>query len=386
MIECTDEEASVELPSDKSSRPDEGAVGPAPEPAGDAAVAAQADSAVDPDRLDTALDRLVERGVLSSAQARAVLQEYGGRAATPRPQGLRRQLGEIAGYLGAAFVVGATLLFLSEEWEALGRAGRVGILAAMAAVLFGAGVAVRWRTAAPGARWWRPWVGDSVRRRLSSTLLTGAAIATGTAVYASFDTSTADFSPPVHAPLVASAAGLAVAIVGYLLARSALGQLVAAVGAYATIANLLPVLDLDNMVALGVGVLALGAGWVWLAWRRLVAERQFAIAIAMTFGLIGAQLVVAGDTGSQNYLGYALTAIVAAACFAAYARIREWVVLAGGVIGATLVVPEFLYDVTGGSLGASGVMLAAGVTLLAGSLVGLRIRNTADVQPLPAAR
>ena len=139
------------------------------------------------------------------------------------------------------------------------------------------------------------------------------------------------------------------------------------------------------MAVLGAGVLVLGAVWVALAWRRLVAERRFALAIAVTFGLIGAQVVVAGDTGAQNYAGYALTAIVAAVCFAAYARIREWVVLAGGVIGATLVVPEFLYDVTGGSLGASGVMLAAGVTLLAGSLAGLRIRNSPDVDPVPAA-
>jgi hypothetical protein len=132
-------------------------------------------------------------------------------------------------------------------------------------------------------------------------------------------------------------------------------------------------------------VLALGLGWVWLVWRRLLAERRFALAVAVTFGLVGAQLVVAGGTGGQNYLGYALTAIVAGVCFAAYARIREWVVLAGGVIGATLVVPEFLYDVTGGSLGASGVMLVAGVTLLGGSLVGLRIRSTADADSPPAA-
>lgn len=69
---------------------------------------------------------------------------------------------------------------------------------------------------------------------------------------------------------------------------------------------------------------------------------------------------------------------MAGVCFAAYARVREWVVLAGGVIGATVVVPEFLYDVTGGSLGASGVMLVAGVTLLAGSLAGLRIRRSPD--------
>jgi uncharacterized membrane protein YgdD (TMEM256/DUF423 family) len=60
-------------------------------------------------------------------------------------------------------------------------------------------------------------------------------------------------------------------------------------------------------------------------------------------------------------------------------------VLAGGVVGATLVVPEFLYDVTDGSLGASGVMLVAGITLLAGSLAGLRIRHSPDPGSVPTA-
>ena len=63
----------------------------------------------------------------------------------------------------------------------------------------------------------------------------------------------------------------------------------------------------------------------------------------------------------------------------------EWVVLAGGVIGATVVVPEFLYDVTDGSLGASGVLLVAGLTLLGGSLLGLRIRRTAEPAGDPPA-
>jgi hypothetical protein len=65
--------------------------------------------------------------------------------------------------------------------------------------------------------------------------------------------------------------------------------------------------------------------------------------------------------------------------------VREWIVLAGGVIGATLVVPEFLYDVTDGSFGASGVMLAAGVTLLGASLAGLRIRRSVDPAAAPDA-
>jgi hypothetical protein len=121
---------------------------------------------------------------------------------------------------------------------------------------------------------------------------------------------------------------------------------------------------------------------VVLVWCRLVEECRFALAIAATLGLTGAQLIVIAGSDAE-YLGYALTALVAGLCFVAYARLREWVVLAGGVVGATLVVPEFLYDVTDGSLGASGVMLVAGVTLLAGSLAGLRIRRSPDRPAAP---
>jgi hypothetical protein len=329
--------------------------------------------------LHAALDRLVDRGVLNRMQADAVVNEVGAPPGPARPEGLRRLLGEIAGYLGASFVIGATLLFLGEEWDALGRAGRFSILALMAVVLFGSGLVVRLRAAPPGPQWWRAWSGDSMRRRLSSTLLTGAAAATGFAVHVSRD------SPdvPDNAFFTGSAAALAVVILGYLLARSALGQLGMAVAAFSAYGSLLDLLDADSAEAFGFGLLALGAAWVALAWRGLVTERRFALAIAVTFALFGAQLVVLGDSETQNYLGYALTALVAAVCFIAYARIREWVVLAGGVIGATLVVPEFLYEVTDGSLGASGVMLVAGVTLLAGSLAGLRIRRTPDPDPDP---
>jgi uncharacterized membrane protein len=118
---------------------------------------------VGPQRWDAALDRLVSRGVLSAAQAGAVREEYAGGDEPPRQPGLRRQVGEIAGYLGASFVVGAMLLFLGEQWDPLGRPGRVAILGITAAVLSGAGVVVRRRP------------GDGVRTRLASTLLTGAA-------------------------------------------------------------------------------------------------------------------------------------------------------------------------------------------------------------------
>jgi hypothetical protein len=322
----------------------------------------------DDDRLPAALTRLVGRGVLDRSQADAVLTEVGlpetvpveaePAPAPPARPGLRRVFGEIAGYLGASFVIGATLLFLSEEWESLGRSGRFVILAAMAVILFCSGVAVRLRAA------------DDVRRRLASTLMTAAAAASGFATFAGLD-----FSGDEVVPLAATLVGLTVVTGGYLLAASAVGHLGIAAGAFAVCASVLNLFDADDILPYGLGMMGLGLLWTGLAAWRVVREHRLGLAVAVTYGLAGAQMLLFG--GGDNFLAYALTALVAAACFAAYVQIREWVVLAGGVIGATVVVPEFLYDVTDGSLGASGVLLVAGVTLLGGSLIGLRIRRTA---------
>jgi hypothetical protein len=365
----------VEQSSDRSEEP-----GAEPVPAQASPGAGGADP--NADRLRAALDRLVARGVLNGSQAAAVAAEFAGLPTAAQAGGLRRLLGEIAGYVGASFVVGACLLFLGEQWEDLGRPGRFSILAGLAVVLFGAGLAARRGAAAPEA-WWRHAPGDELRRRLASTLFTGAAAAAAFAAYVSFEPPDLYVEPYVtKAPLVASLTGLAVVTLGYLLARTALGQLGMAVAAFATYVAVLNLRQIENYaVVLGLGTLALGALWAALVWLRLVQERRFGLAISVTLALIGAQTVVVDTGEAGNLLGYALTALVAAACFVAYGKSRDWVVLAGGVIGSTLVVPEVLYDVTDGSLGPSGVMLAAGVTLLAGSLAGLRIRRIPPVAP-----
>ncbi|MEU4219074.1 hypothetical protein [Actinoplanes sp. NPDC026623] len=359
---------------------DPSAVTAEPVPARAAPEAGGADAA---DRLRAAVDRLVERRVLDRSQAAAVVAEFAGLPAPSPAGGLRRLFGEIAGYVGASFVVGACLLYLGDQWEVLGRGGRFTILAGMAVLLFGAGLAVCW-TGAPPERWWRPSPADDLRRRLASTLFTGAAAAAGFAAYLSLDTTALypDQSYPVNAPFAGSVTALVVVTVGYLLSRTALGQLGMAVAAFLAYLTLLDLLEAEHYaVVMGVGVVALGAFWAVLVWRRLVAERRFGLAISVTLALIGAQAVIIEDSDSGNFLGYALTALVAAVCFAAYGKIRDWVLLAGGVIGSTLVVPEMLYDVTDGSLGPSGVMLVAGITLLVGSLLGLRIRRTPAAAP-----
>lgn len=314
------------------------------------------------DRLRAALNRLVERGTLDPHQADAVLAEVGGRG--PRPA-LRRLLAEIAGYLGAAFVVGAAMLFVSDRWDQLDRPGRVALLGGMAVVLAGAGAAVRWRG--------RPT--DDLRRRLASTLLTGASLAAGFAAYAGVERAGRE-----SAVLVAGLVALAVVTGGQVLAGSAFGQLGIAVAGFVVMVGLLDLIDADAAEAYGTGMLVLGVLWAVSAGWRLVAAPRWALATAVTFALAGAQTMLIGD---RDALGYGLTALVSAVCFVAYARMRDWIVLAGGVAGATVAVPEFADDVMGGTLDASGVLLVAGITLLAAGLTGLRIHRNPGTPAAP---
>jgi hypothetical protein len=312
--------------------------------------------------INVTLQRLIDRGVLTGEQAAAVAAEL---AVGGAPQeGLRRRLAEIAGYVGGAFVVGATFLFLGQQWDALGRGGRSGVLTAMAIALFGAGLGAL----LSGPR------GQEMRRRLASTLMTGAAGVAGFGAHVALD-GPRDFTWSV---MTGGLVALGVAIAGYVLARSAAGQLGVAVAAAWVVFAGLEVAHAQSSRPFGVGLLVLGVAWNALLLAGWARERRAGLGIAVTFALVGAQVAIFGTDGS-HYVGHALTALVAAGCFVAYTHVREWIVLAGGVVGATLVVPEFLYDTTHGSLGASGVMLVAGVTLLGGSVAGLRLRRADDV-------
>jgi aerobic C4-dicarboxylate transport protein len=124
-------------------------------------------------------------------------------------------------------------------------------------------------------------------------------------------------------------------------------------------------------IVLGVGSVASAAqvGKVGgLALGYFLTMSTFALAI----GLVGAQTVL--FAGNEN-LGYALTAAVAAAGFGLYLRTAAWPYLVVGVLGVTLVVPEAVMGWTDNSLGPAGGVLVAGLTLLAASLAGLKVRE-----------
>ena len=94
--------------------------------------------------------------------------------------------------------------------------------------------------------------------------------------------------------------------------------------------------------------------------------------------LVGAQVPVLD--GSHDWLGYLLTASLVVPGSRCTSADRPGPTSRSPSIGVTLVVPEAVSDWTEGSLGVVGGVLVTGVTLLAASFAGYRLRaeTTAD--------
>jgi hypothetical protein len=175
--------------------------------------------------------------------------------------------------------------------------------------------------------------------------------------------------------LLAALVGTVVVAVGYRLAPSVVGQVGTAVGVVCTVSGALELAhSVDSDPWFGLAVLSLGVGWLLLVERGVWRERQAGQLVAGALALVGAQYSVFGD---HALLAYVATGLLALAAFAGYVARSSWPYLATGVLAATLVVPEALTDWTEGSVGSAGGLLAAGVTLLAASLLGLSLRRGA---------
>jgi hypothetical protein len=325
---------------------------------------------------------LVDNGLLEprhAAQAQrlveaAVADRPHGRPSAPAPP--RGRLAEVAGYVGGSLIVAAAAVFVAEQWAGFGIAGRVSTLAAIALVLVGSAVTVVLTARRP----LRERVHDRVRRRLASALACGGAVAAELAVWVAVD----DLGQQVSAtPWFAGGLVLAtVALGGYLLAPTALGQVTVAVGAGQAVGAGLDLLaPSGGQAPVALALVALGVAWLVLAERGLWWERAYALVIGCLFLLLGGQIPVLDDNGP---LGHLLTGAVAVVTVVLYVRTRAVPYLGTAVAAITLAVPEALLDWTDGSLGPVGVLLVSGVTLLVAGLLGLRLRREVgdeQVQP-----
>ena len=309
------------------------------------------------------LQRLVDRGALTPDQAESVRGELDPeRAADARRGG---GLWEVLGYVGGALVLGGASLVVGMSWDDLARSARVVLLAAATLALIGTGVGI-----AGGPREVRAFAErePSPRTRITGVLFVlascTAALAVGSAVH-------------VDGALPATAAGLLVAVLGYVATRG-LPALVASLGfsVGVVLAAVNEWFAATTMTTpLTVGLVALGALWAGLATAGALRHRQAALGGGVLIALVGAQQPV--GTG-QPWWGYGLTLLIAVLCFGAYLYARSPVVLSLGVLGVTVAVPEAVWDWTDGALSGPVTVLLVGVVFLAASGAGWRLRRTRE--------
>jgi hypothetical protein len=282
---------------------------------------------------------------------------------------LRKRFAELAGYVGAAFIVSAAAILVFSQWDDLSRSQQVMLLGGISVLLTGSALALGFVT--PGGMAEVRRGDEPVRRRLMGVLLTGAASSAASAVGLWMD-----HAVPNHETQVALAgfATLAVlSLLAYVVAPTLVGQLTVAFGVVALVSVLVDELRGDS-VAAGVSILGVGVLWLLATERRLWREVASARVIGCGLAVVGAQIPVF-DFDETRWVAYLATALVAAAAFAVYVARPAWPYLAAGVIAVTLVVPEALIDWTDNALGPAGGLLAVGVTLLVTSLLGFRLRR-----------
>ncbi|MDQ5855787.1 MAG: hypothetical protein M3302_05645 [Actinomycetota bacterium] len=300
--------------------------------------------------LEGVLQRAVESGILSIDQAQAVLaaerirgKQFGG--------GRRLPVTEALGYLAGLLALSGAVTLAVQYWRDVPIAGRLGLLAAVAAT-----------TWLVGAR-----IGDGsapalIRLRGALWFASSAAVA-ALAGQIAWDV--------VHAgeATVWLAAGAAAAVHAGLLWQlrdrpaqhlACLAAVLAAAGGAAGLT------DLDS--AVGLAIAAVGAAWVVAGWSATLRPPTMALVGGGIAVLTGAGVTGVGWSDAAPLLGLAaVTALVAVGV--GTDRTPLTIV---GLIGAFVYLPWTVGHFFADSVGVPLAMLLCGVTLLAITLALLR--------------
>jgi hypothetical protein len=320
------------------------------------------------EQLVQVLDRLQADGRWSPYHAATLLQELD--RATPvgplppvpplRPRPASR-LAEAAGYAGAVLIGAAGTVIVGEQWEALGRPGRVAVLAAITLVLAGVGIAVA--LAGPHGRTALLQPDHAVRRRLASTALTIAA-ATAAGAVGNLVTD--------HAVLVGAATAVLVMAAAQWLAPSAVSEAggLAAVGLLA--AAVLGEANAPDAAELATLALV-GFAWAALTWTPVLTVPTLGLALGLGLAACSGGVGAFYGTQPEEAIGIAVLVLLAAGGLAGYVRTGRWPLAAA----AALALAVLVFRLTSDSLGAPVALLLTGVVLLgAGALLLVRRRAT----------
>ncbi len=312
---------------------------------------------IDPEQLDAALEALVADETLSPDQADAVR----GRLADDA-QPIAGAQAESTGYLGLALTIAGSLLLMAVQWPQLSLPGRLVTISFVAVILVGAGQRVFPDVLAPLPGLPRPanlphlpglpGAEGAQQRRFATVVWLAAAFWSSGAVVALFG---AD-----RQTLAAAVAVLGTSAV-YARHRSVPSH----VGVWLSgVLLVIAMLHNGGLPVMAVGWLLLAFVWGLVTFQGVLREQPLGYGLAAGTGVVATQLPML-EVGLHP-VWYLMTLGVSATCLAAYADRPARPLLVGGVAAAMLGVAESLGDWTGRLLaGAAGMLLVAGVTLLA---------------------
>jgi hypothetical protein len=301
------------------------------------------------DHLVDVLEELQAGGVLTAQQSAAVLDRLDHRPAGRPPAARSTRLAEAAAYAGAGLAAAAGALLVGQQWDELGRPGRVAVLLGVSVVLAAVGVVVA--ALPPRGRSTLRLPAHAVRRRLASTAVT---VATGTAAGA------AAVLVPGHALLAASLLAVGAISVVQWAVPSAVSE-IAAAGAALLLAG--AVLDEAQAApAVVVATLAAGGiGWALLSWTRVLTLPTPALALGLGLALVtGAQGAFGGRPGGTTAVGLTVLGLLAAGGLGGYVLTGRWPLAAAGV----LALAALALRITSDSLSPALALLLSGVVLL----------------------
>lgn len=316
------------------------------------------------EQLVRTLDRLQADGRWSAQQAAALLDELD-RVAPPSPPSrptapMGNRLAEAAAYAGAVLVGAAGAVLVGQQWEDLGRPGRVAVLAGVTVVLAAVGIVVAAVRPRGRAVLLRPE--QAVRRRLASTALTIAA-ATGAGTVGVLSTG--------HELLFIAVTAVVGVTVAQAVAPSAVSE-TAGLAALTLLAGAILDETGASFAAALVVLAVLGVAWAALSWTPLLTVPTLGLALGLGLTLYSGVAGAFYGTQPEEGVGIAVLGLLAAGGLAGYVRTGRWPLAAAGVLALAALVLRLTTD----SLGAPVALLLTGLVLL-GAGAGLLIRRRA---------
>lgn len=313
--------------------------------------------------LADALERAVDRGVITPEQATAIVAAESGHGEVSAAvagadevaghRGVGPLVAEALGYVGVALATIATILVAQRSWAELEPWARVGLLALLSVGLLALGLVLR------------PSSGPVARVRGLAWLLSVVALAATLAVAGE---EYLDLVPERLTAAVASTCALYATVLWWLWART-LQQLAVFVAVTVAASTGVVAVDRSLTVFVGLTVWSIGVAWIALTWGQVVRPLRAGYVLGAIAVVIGPRL-----SFEEVLWPLALGVVSGVLLIVASMVLRAPILLGAGVVGLFIHVPLAVFEVFGDTLGAPVSLFITGVVLVAVALVLARLR------------